>query len=243
MKLLANEFTKIKSSKAVKGVMIAFLFLVVLCSLVYSPESESSPAAIYGFGAPFLWLSANGASGFFLYAAIVAGMVAGEFESDVIHNALSSGVGRGRYFLAKVTAVFGVSVLLYVACVCTLCIFKSIKNGFDPDGYIFSDYGLKVLVFSAGALISILAYVALYLFIAYLFREAVLTFIAAVVISIVELFTRVNGPLTTAANTISYFVSDNVLSWDFVRLFIPCAWMLIICLAAAYILFAVMDVE
>lgn len=243
MKLLANEFIKIKSSKAVKGVIIAFLFLVVLDGLILGAGKESYPVVIYGFGAPFFWLSANGACGFFLYAAIVAGMIASEFELGILHNALGSGVKRGSYFLAKTAAVFGVSILVYLGCVCTLCIFKSIKEGFDPEGYIFSDYGLKVLVFSAGAMISILAYVALYIFIAYLFREAVLTFIAAIVISIIELFTRVNGPQLIAVKTMSYIASDDVLSWDFVRLFIPCAWMLVICLAAAYVLFAVMDVE
>lgn len=243
MKLLANEFTKIKSSKAVKGVMIAFLLLVVLNSLIPSIQQDSSPVAVYGFGAPFVWLSHNGASGFFLYAAIAAGMAAGEFELGVVRNALSSGVKRGHYFLAKVTAVFGVSIVIYLGCVAVMCILKSIKTGFAPDGYLYSDYGLKVLVFSAGAIITILADAALYLFIAYLFREAVPTFIAAIAISIVELYTQIDGPLGIAARSRSYFVSDNVLSRDFIRLFIPCAWILVICLAAAYMLFMVMDVE
>lgn len=243
MGLLANEFLKLKTSKAVKWVALIFLIFVAMAGLIFGSGRESSPVALYGFGAPFIWLSCNGASGFFLYAAIVSGMIAGEFESGVIRNALSSGVKRGRYFAAKVAAVFGVSVLIYLGCVCALCLLKSIMFGFDPAGKIFTDYGLKVLAYTAGALISVLSYVSVFIFLACLFREAILTFIASVAVTIVELMTKIKGPLWTAFATIDFFESDNVLSWEFAKLFLPCAGILVVSLTAACVLFIAGDVE
>lgn len=243
MGLLKNEFIKIKTSKAVKWVVILFLIFIALSGLVLSSEKKDSPVELYGFGAPFIWLFGNGASGFFMYAVIVSGFIASEFESGVIHNALSSGVKRSHYFAAKVTAIFGVSVLIYLIGVSTLCIFKSMSIGFDPAGKMFSDYGLKVLAYTAGALILILAYISVFIFIAYLLREAVLTFVASVAIIIVELLAKINGPLRTAWSTISFIESDNILSWDFARLFIPCACLLVVSLAASYVLFAARDVD
>lgn len=243
MGLFVNELCKIRSSKSVKGVIIVFLCFVALAGLIFGGGKSTSPVAVYGFGAPFIWLSANGASGFFLYAAIAAGMIAREFELGVVHNALGSGVKRGRYFITKVISVFGISVAIYLGCVVTLCIFKSWTAGFDPEGEIFPDYGWKVLLYSAGAIISILSYVAVFILIAYLLRNAVLTFIASVVLTLVEMLGGYKGPMMIAVETIEFIETDDILSWDFVNLFIPCIFILIISLAAAYVLFAVTDVD
>ena len=239
MKLLVNELVKIKASRSVKGMILVFLCFAVFEGMAFG----SSPVTTYGFGAPFIWLITNGASGFFLYAVIVAALIAGELESGVIGNALASGVKRSRYFTGKVIGVSGVSILIYLGGVGVLCLLKSLTAGFDPTGKIFVDYGWKVLVYSAGAIVSILSYLAVFIFIAYLFREAVPTFIAAVAVTVVDLLGWYRGPLQIAFETIEFCEADRVLSWDFAGLFVPCVLILVVFLAAAYALFAVQDVN
>ena len=222
MRLFVNELCKIKTSKSVKGVAVIFIFFAILAGTVWG--KSDMPAALYGFGAPFMWIVANGASGFFLYALIVASLFAREFELGVIHNILGCGVKRSSYFIAKVMAVFSLV-------------------GFGPSALIFADYGFKVLVFNGWAVCSLLSYVAVYILIACLFREAVPTFIASLVITLCELFNLFRGPVRITTDAIGFIESDRILSSDFGRLFTPCIFILVIGLAAAYILFLVQDVD
>ncbi len=241
MRLFVNELCKIKASKSVKGVAVIFIFFAILAGTVWG--KSDMPAALYGFGAPFMWIVANGASGFFLYALIVASLFAREFELGVIHNILGCGVKRSSYFIAKVMAVFSVTVLLYLGGICALFLFKCLLVGFGPSALIFADYGYKVLVFNGWAVCSLLSYVAVYILIACLFREAVPTFIASLVITLCELFNLFRGPVRITTDAIGFIESDKILSSDFGRLFTPCIFILVIALAAAYILFLVQDVD
>lgn len=241
MRLFVNELCKIKASKSVKGITAAFFCFAILAGTIWG--RAPSPVFVYGFGSPFMWIFGNGAAGFFLYAAVVAGLFASEFELGVIHNVLGSGVKRSSYFIAKVIAVFGVAVLIYLGGIAALCLFKCLTVGFGPADLIFADYGLKVLAFNGWAICSLLSYVAVYILIACLLREAVPTFIAAFVITLCELFNLFRGPVRIAMDAIDFIKSDRILSPEFAALFTPCIYILVISLAAAYILFLVRDVE
>lgn len=243
MRLLINELCKIKASKTVKGVSIVFLIFAILSGIVFGSGSSSWAVSRYGFGAPFMWLLGNGASGFFLYAAIVSGLFASEFELGVIHNVLGSGVKRSRYFIAKVVGIFGISIVIYLGGIIILLLFKTQTMGFDPAGQIFADYGLKVVVYNAWGILSLLSYIAVYLFIACLFREAVPTFIASLVITIAEMLGLFRGPVRIAMDAVYFVRDDRILSPDFPKLFIPCICILFVSLAAAYLMFLIQDVE
>lgn len=243
MRLFINELHKIKASRSVKWVVLVFLLFVLLAGIVWGKDKASLPFATYGFGAPFVWLLSNGAIGFFLYAAVVAGLFASEFEMGVIHNALGSGVNRGGYFIAKVAAIFGVTIAIYLGCIGVLCIFRCWTVGFDPTGQIFADYGMKVVVYNGCGILSLLAYVAIYIFIACLLREAVPTFIAAIVISTLELLDLLRGPLRIAMEAERFIENDAILSLDFVKLFVPCLYIMAVSLMAAYVLFRVRDID
>ena len=84
---------------------------------------------------------------------------------------------------------------------------------------------------------------AVYLLVACLFREAVMTFIASLVITLCELFNLFRGPARIAMDAIGFIESDRILSTDFAALFMPCIYILVISLTAAYILFLVQDVD
>lgn len=240
MGLFVNELCKIKASRSIKGITIVFFFFALLAGNIWG--SSSVPVFVYGFGVPFIWIFGNGAAGFFLYAAVVAALFASEFELGTIYPVLGSGVRRSSYFLAKVISIFGVTVLIYLSSMCALFLFRCRLAGFGSPDQIFADYGLKAIVFNVGALLALLSYVAVYIFIACLLREAVSTFIASMVLTVLELFRLFRGPARIIMDAIDYVVNDQVLSPDFAGLFTPCICILAISLAAAYLLFLVRDV-
>jgi len=90
---------------------------------------------------------------------------------------------------------------------------------------------------------SLLAYVAVYILIACLFREAVPTFIASLVVTLCELFNLFRGPVRIAMDAIDFIESDRILTSDFAALFTPCLYILVISLTGAYILFLIQDVD
>lgn len=241
MRLFVNELCKIKASKSVRWITVVFFCFAVLAGAVW--KTSADPVAIYGFGAPFMWILGNGASGFFLYAAIVAGLFASEFESGVIHNVLGCGVKRSSYFIAKVTAILGITILIYLSSLGVLFLFKCRIAGFGSANLVFADYGLKVLVFNGWAICSLLSYVAVYILIACLFREAVLTFIASLVVTLCELFNLFRGPVRIAMDAAGFIEGDRVLTSEFAALFTPCVWILVISLVGAYMLFLIRDVD
>ena len=117
------------------------------------------------------------------------------------------------------------------------------REGFDPMGQAFADYGIKVLVFNVGAVIAILTYVALFMCVAYLLRSAALTFVAAIVLTIVDLLGGFSGPLTAAWETLYFYLDDAVLTWEFASAYIPCIYILFFSLAGAYALFRLRDLN
>jgi len=243
MRLFVNELVKLKRSKGIRGVLITFFCLFTLVVLLGFGEGVISDIEKNGFAAPFMWFTCSGTVGFFLFSVIVAGMVAGEFETGVVHRALSSGIRRGSYFAAKIVAVFMASILVYGACIVFFTIAWSIERGFDPEGQIFSDYLTKVLAYNAGACILILSDVALFCFFAYLFRMAALTIAAAVLVTFLDVAGLFKGPVGIAFGMLKYVDKDAILSWDFAEQFLPCLWMIVIFLALSYGLFAIRDVN
>lgn len=111
--------------------------------------------------------------------------------------------------------------------------------GFAPEGVIFDDYGRKLLAYTAGALILLLAYVAVFIFVACLFQETALSIVVSALLPVAEIFLKVRGPYMAALETVYYIRRDNVLSWEFVRLFLPYLGILGAFLVAAYVAFVV----
>lgn len=247
--LFINECYKLKDSKTVRVVAMINLIFAVMQQLV--PVGSGNPFYKYGFGAPFIWVVTNGSVCFFLYAAIAAELVANEFETGVLRNALSAGVSRKSYFLAKIAGVLGISTLLYLGGVGFFCILRSLINGFNPTGTILYGYGLKLPVYLIATLISVLSYAALFLFLACLIRRTVLTMITAFAITIMESLFKIHGPIMISYDALEcasndYFhpwTESSILSWEFARMFAPCLVMTAVFLTGAYLLFRVRDVR
>lgn len=236
--LFINELIKLKRSRMIKGVFIVFMCFCLMVVFI-----DMGAPATFGFTAPFTWLSCNGAAGFFLYGLIVADMIAREFEQGVIHNALGRGVGKSKFFFVKLITLFAVSVVMYLSCMGIFTAASSMKEGFDPKGQVYANYALKVLVFNTGAVIAILSCVALYMFLAYLLRNAALTFGIAVAATIVDLLGWYPGPMTAAWKTIDFFLEDAVLTREFALIFVPCIFILFVSVVGAYALFRLRDLK
>lgn len=248
MRMLANEFLKIKRSKSVRVLFLVFVGFILLSSLM--GQNQGGDLMRSGFAGPFMWNGIMGASGLFAYGAIVAGMIASEFELGVVRNAIGCGITRSRYFIVKILSVLGVSAVLYLVCNFIYTIVMIVQYGFDPKGLLYSDYWTKVLVFNAVALAVQLTSVSIYICFAYLFRAASVTFVFSIVETIIELFLlaryiksyhlsskAVQGPVYSLWLLSQHFMEDTILTEEFALLALPCVCIMAASLLVSYILF------
>lgn len=248
MGLFANEILKIRHSKSIKIISLVFIF----CAVVFTSVGELKGTALMrsGLAGPFMWIGNMGASGFFAYGAVVAGMVASEFELGVVRNAIGCGVKRSSYFWVKIVSVFGASSAVYLVSNCIFTLVMCARFGFDPEGLVFSDYGQKVLVYNALALLAMLAYVSVYICFAYLFQSAAATFVASVAVTIGELFWFARdsktgqaavlsawGPIAVVFRMLEHMKNDTILTEEFAVLAIPCVCIITGALGLGYALF------
>jgi len=241
--LLLNELLKLKRSKAVKVIFWYFVLFAAFTALSVNPRDESS-IMNYGFSAPFLAFGSSGALGFFIYAAIAAGLIAEEFSLGTIHNTLGCGVDRRKYFIAKVFTASGITVFIYLCNVLAHCLVKMAAFPFDPDGVLYSHYWLKVLVYNLAAIILQLCYMSFYICISYLCRSSVMTFVLSMAITIAAINhgpMRVMWEMLNMARTAAS--SDRLLSADFALMLIPSICLGVISLLAAYLLFRKADIN
>lgn len=248
MRLLANELLKIKRSKSCRVLFLVFVGFILLSSLM--GQNQGSDLMRSGFAGPFMWNGIMGASGLFAYGAIVAGMIASEFELGVVRNAIGCGITRSRYFAVKILSVLGVSAILYLVCNFIYTVVMTIQYGFDPKGLLYSDYWTKVLAFNAVALAVQLASVSIYICFAYLFRAASATFVLSIAETIIEVFIAaryiksprlsskgVQGPFYTLWLLSRHFTEDTILTEEFALLALPCVCILAVSLLVSYLLF------
>ena len=256
--LLANELLKFRRSRAVKAVFWLYVFSYGTSALAKGGRTDSY--LNYGFGAPFTAFGIIGTSALWLYAVMAAGMAADEFKQGTIHNALACGVERGKYYRAKICVLLGGSALFYLCSLAVFCIVRIPMLGFGPDTLVFSHYWLAVLVYNLGVIVVIMSNMAFYIFIAYLTKSSVKTFISTFFISILELiiygrcmdmnvqsevFTC--GPVGTMEKMMKlvHTMKDSkvILSADFVRMLLPCVCIEIIFLLAGYQVFKRSDIN
>lgn len=251
--LFKNELLKLKRSKSIKVLFWYFVAYSIIGALFYGGSNGDSFSRS-GFSAPFMTFAMHGASGFFFYAAAAAGLVANEFSQGTIHNAISCGVERRRYFIAKTCCLLGVTVFLYLSNVLVHSLAQNAISSFDPYGLLYSRYWQKVLVFNLAAILLLLSYMSLFICIAYLCRRGVMTFVVSMVITTLELFLysksnprEIGGPLSVMWQMMEIVKtdvsSDRLLEPDFFLMLIPSLCMGVISLAAAYQLFKRADIN
>lgn len=248
-----NELLKLKRSKSVKVLFWYFVVYSIIGALFYNGADQNSVVRS-GFFAPFLTFSMHGASGFFFYAAIAAGLVANEFSQGIIHNAISCGVERRKYFITKTCCLLGITVFLYLTNVLVHSLAQNAVSSFDPYGLLYSRYWQKVLAYNFAAILLLLSSMSLFICIAYLCRRGVMTFVVSFLITDVDFISyaklgpgKVNGPVSMMWQMLKMVETDlssnQLLEPNFFLMLIPSLCMGAISLIVAYQLFKRTDIN
>lgn len=251
--LFKNELLKLKRSKSVKALFWYFILFSVFCALFYSGADNRQ----YGFYAPFEAACMSGASGFFLFAAIAAEQVANEFSQGIIHNAISCGVERRGYFIAKTCSTLGITAFIYLSNLLVLCLCRNVFRPFDPYSLRCSRYWQKAVVFNLAALMALLCYMSLFICIAYLCRRGVMTFVTSMLITIVDymcfagndgLQNTFGSPLAVVMGMTKNMIptgasSDRLLEPGFFLMLLPSLCMGAVSLIVAYQVFKRVDIN
>ena len=251
--LLKNELLKLKRSKSVKVLFWYFVIYSILGALFFHGADESSVMRS-GFFAPFATFAMHGAAAFFFYAAVAAGLVADEFSQGTIHNAISCGVERRRYFIAKICCLLGITVFLYLSNTLVHCLAEIVISSFDPYGLLYSRYWQKVLVYNLAAILLLLSCMSLFICIAYLCRKGVKTFVVSMLIIVLDNFLyarigpdKINSPVSLMWQMFEMIRTDlssnRLLEPDFFLMLVPSLCMGAISLTVAYQLFKRTDIN
>ncbi len=256
--LMRNELLKWRRSWSVTAVFLLYVFFYGSAALAKGGNTDS--LLNYGFGAPFMAFGMIGMVSLGLYAVMAAGMAADEFKQGTVHNALACGVKRRNYFFAKTNVMLGGAALLYLCSLAVFCAVRISVLGIGPDTLIYSNYWLAVLVYNMGVIVVIMSNMALYIFIAYLTKSGVKTFIISFLLSDLELIVysrcmKMNvqsevftcGPVGTMEKMMKlvYSMKDSkaLLSADFALMLLPCVCIGGISLIMGYQVFKRSDIK
>lgn len=250
-RLLANELVKIRYSRSVKIVFFVLAAFTVLCTAIQA--GDGGKLGNYGYQIPFVSITSFGAMGFFVYSALAATMIGGEFENGIVHNIFSCGIGRGKYYVVKLIGVFGAATAIYFMITLLQTVLVTLRFGFGAKELIGEKYRLEVLVFTVAVLIVLAANLSIYCFFAFLFRRAAVTFAVSVGWGTAELFisslARKKGidisflPLAIMNAMIEKFQLGKVLSAEFCVLIFPCIVIVLLCSFLGYWLFTNRDIQ
>lgn len=251
--LFKNELLKLKRSKSVKVLFWYFVIYSILGALFFHGANEGSVARS-GFFAPFMTFSMHGASGFFFYAAIASGLVANEFSQGTIHNAISCGVERRSFFIAKTCCLLGITVFLYLTNTLVHSLAEIAISSFDPYGLLYSRYWQKVFIYNLAAILLLLSCMSLFICIAYLCRRGVMTFVVSMLIISLDFIWyaridagNVSGPVSVMSQMSEMIRTDlssnRLLEPDFFLMLVPSLCMGVISLVVAYQLFKRTDIN
>lgn len=215
-----QEWYKFMYAWSVRIVFLLFLAGGIIAALT---------SRFTAYMAPFMGYDYWGVTGPILFAAIVAGQVAGEYQNGRAAKAAAE-TKRGQYFAAKIMGLFSLSVFFCLANTAVLSLLCYMKNG-AGSGY-FSHYPLQVAVFLLCRILIYWVYTAVFLLIGVLVRRRFLAFVlscgAVYLETILWLIQQKNsgqaligGPLTALMQSEKYIGMADFLSYDYYILFVP----------------------
>lgn len=251
-RMLQNELLKVRRSKSLRKAVGLYVVLLLYCAAAVS----MTKAGRDGIRVPF-WVSCHIAPwAYWIFAAFSALLLGGEYDGKLCRNAISCGVSRERYYGAKVLATYIASFSLYVAAVVLVTVIGTVRFGFNPKGLIIENYWLKVFAFNGMGLAVIFAYVSIFNLLCFGFRSSGLPFILGVLISFRDMLStamtvKYYGYLKELPKNL-YTVNElmkkesktlDILTPEFLGMYVPCLCVGGAALIAGYVLFKVRDVE
>lgn len=246
-RLIQNELLRIKYSRRI------FIFLVF--SLLFVIMDGSFPVQYryrmteYGYMAAIWYLRMTATVVFAFMAPVAAELVTREFRDGTIHNALSCGISRKKYFCVKTSCYFCICTVHLLGSLIVYFILRCIIAGYNPMHFSYPDYGLVNLVYLLGEFIILFAYASLYLLFSFIFRQPAVTYLSGLVVITLEA-TIINGntswyggPLITEIFMYELLEQEKVLTWEFASHLLPCLGLCILFVGLAYKIFLKKDIN
>lgn len=127
-KQILEELRKFKSSKLLVGICILHILIMIVGGFIRFKE----PVLTHLYRMPIATVAVFLYTFFFLYGLIVIRMIASEFESYVVGDAIRAGVGRKQYFCVKCITVVIVTAVLELLMSLSLLVTATIRFGKLP---------------------------------------------------------------------------------------------------------------
>lgn len=247
-RLFKNELIKIYHNK------IIWLFWgisAVFVALLGMLNSERDLAMnLCGYTASLAYMRIAGTFVVMFLAPVAGAVFTRELQSGTMHNTLSCGVSRRRYFAVKAVCVYGMDLLIFLFCLGEYVCCRTIAAGWLPKTYSYSypDMGLVKLVYTGGTCLLLCVYIAFFILVAVSVKRPALVYFSGAAATMCE-FTVMNyvqgykGVMPTVIDMYEMAVDRKVLTPEFAGLFLQGALMGIVFLAGAVLIFLRRDID
>lgn len=231
--------------KIVFGIL---LFWAVTFGIVPAEEKRMGMFA-YAYGSHFQFLAGFGRLSLFLFAPVVIAAITQEFSQRTIANPLTCGVDRRRYFFVKAACLMGTAGFLYLASAGLSTLLKSLFYGFNPQNLRYPDYVATIFVYHSGVFLTILAEMALFVFISCLADYQSAAYFGCLGVCGVEAMLlyrsegRIGLAVQTLANMSRYVETHTVLTPQFAGVLVLPFLELVLFLGLGYLVFRRKDIR
>ena len=248
-RLLQNELLKLRYNR----MSIVFAMLMIGFG-AFSAVMPRFPGQIttwdYGVMASMRYLYYVGGLTAVLMTGISAGMIAQEFNNRTIHNALSCGVSRKKYFFTKTYLYMAFCFLTHLVTLLLFTVIKGAVFGFFPPYSRYRNLMIVTIVVHLGEAAVLFAYMSVFLLLAILFHNPAVVIFSGVACYYLESWLPVidgisfyGDPFYAIDGIDPLVMSGRVLSAKFAALTLPCIVTGIVFLSLAYLIFMKKDIN
>ncbi len=185
-RLFKNELLKICHNKIIWlfwGISAAFVALLGMLN------SEKDLAMnLYGYTSSLAYMRIAGTFVVMFLAPIAGAVFTTELQSGTMHNTLSCGVSRRRYFAVKAVCVYVTDLLIFLFCLGEFVCCRTIAAGWRPGtgSYAYPELGLAKLVYTGGTCLLLCSYIAFFILIAVSVKRPAVVYLSGAVATMGE---------------------------------------------------------
>lgn len=246
--LFKNELLKIRYNKTI---WLFWGVSAVLVALMGMLNSERDLALnLYGFTSSLAYMRIAGTFVVMLLAPVAGAVFTQELQQGTMHNTLSCGVGRLRYFVVKAVCVYALDLLIFLFCLGEYVCFRTAARGWLPGtySYTYPNIGLVNLAYHGGTCLLLCAYIALFILAAVSAKKPALVYFSGAVATMGEFMVMnyaqgYKGVMPAVISMYDMAVDRRVLTPEFAGLLVQGAAMGIVFLGAAVFVFLRRDID
>lgn len=247
-RLFVNEWVKMKYSKLLWILLGGILALMLLMGI----GTQGAPDKGYwyvGGTASFEYMRTCGSIVILLLAPMVGIFFTQELQQGTMHNTLSCGVSRSRYFAVKTICILASGLVFYLSSLLLYVGVRTLCVGFAPVPGTYPDMGLAVAaVFQLGCCVQIFTYITCFILVSVLTQKTAFVNLAGLVVWVCESFLAKSvpswrGPLGSIIASQALWAQGKVLTAEFLLQSVQCAVMSVVFLALGYLVFMKRDIS